>query len=42
MVRLPDVSQEKNLPENSTGIRTRAAHEMRSDIDQGLPEEQIV
>ena len=42
MVRLPDVSREKDLPEDSIGFRTRAGHAMRSDIDQGLLEEQIV
>lgn len=42
MVSLPDVSQEKDLSEDSTRFRIRAAHAMHSDIDQELLEEQIV
>ena len=42
MMRLPDLSQEKDLPEDLVECRTRAAHAMCSDIDQELLEEQIV
>jgi hypothetical protein len=42
MMRLPDVSQEKDLPEDLVEFRTRAAQAMCSGIDQELLEEQIV